>query len=136
MNIMRVYNDPFLRFLAESSQMENQKRNCRYMPSTNVMEDQDAYRIEMAVPGFSKKEINISMEKNILTISSEREDEKNEEGTTYTRREFGFSDFCRSFTLPESVDQENIKADYKNGILAVTLPKKEEVKIKKEIQIA
>lgn len=133
---MRVYNDPFLRFLANSSQMENQKRNCRLVPATNVMEIQDAFRIEMAVPGFSKKEISISVEKNILKVSSEREQAKNEEGTAYTRREFGFDNFCRSFELPETVDQENIRADFKNGILTLNLPKNVEVKIKKEIQIA
>lgn len=136
MNMMRVYNDPFLRFLAQSSQAENQKRNCGHMPSTNVMEDENAFRIEMMAPGFSKKEIKINIEKNILTVSSEKQAEKQEQDIRHIRREFAFNDFCRSFELPETIDQEGIKADFRNGILTLTLPKKEEVKIKKEIQIA
>ncbi len=138
MNMMRVYNDPFLRFLAQSSQVENQKKNNCFVPSTNVMEDENAFRMELMVPGFSKKDIKINVEKNMLTISSEKHTEKDEKQSevVFTRREFGHKDFCRSFELPETVDVENIKADYKNGILSITLPKKEEVKIKKEIQIA
>ena len=136
MNMMRTYNDPFLRFLSNSSRMENEKRNCNCRPATNVMEDENAYKIEMMVPGFSKKEIKINIEKNMLMISSERQNEKNEEGIQYTRREFAYNDIHRSFELPETVDQDSIKADFKNGILTVTLPKKEEVKIRKEIQIA
>jgi len=134
--MMRAYNDPFLRFLANSSRMENEKRNCQCRPATNVMEDENAFRIEMMVPGYTKKDIKINIEKNMLIVSSELQNEKEGDHVTYTRREFVFNDFSRSFELPETIDQDGIKADYKNGILTLTLPKKEEVKIKKEIQIA
>lgn len=131
---MRFYNDPFLRFLAESSQVENQKSNCNCTPSTNVMEDKDAYRIEMAIPGFSKEDVKISIEKNLLTISSEKTEEKKD--VNYTRREFARYEFRRSFRLPETIDQEQIQAEFRNGILTLTLPKKEEVKLTREITIA
>jgi HSP20 family protein len=133
---MRAYHDPFLRFLANSSRMENEQRNCQCRPATNVMEDENAFRIEMMVPGYSKKDIKINIEKNMLIVSSELQNEKEGDNVTYTRREFVSNDFSRSFELPETIDQDGIKADYKNGILTLTLPKKEEVKIKKEIQIA
>lgn len=136
MNTMRAYNDPFLRFLAQSSQMENRKKNCQCRPATNVMENEQAYRIEMMVPGYSKKDIRINIEKNMLTVSSELQTGTEEGNITYTRREFVNSDFSRSFELPETINQDGIKADYRNGILTLTLPKKEEVKIRKEIQIA
>ena len=134
--MMRAYNDPFLRFLAQTSQMENEKRNCKFRPATNVMEDENAYKLEMMIPGYSKKDIKINIEKNLMTVSTEMQEDKKEENTHYTRREFIRNEFCRSFELPETVDQDGIKADYKNGILTLTLPRKEEVKIKKEIQIA
>lgn len=115
----------------------NQEENgCDYTPSANVQENEDNFKLEIAVPGYSKKDFRIDLEKDLLTISSEKEENKENENMTYTRREFGYGNFCRSFTLPETIDSENIKADYKNGILSITLPKKEDVKIKKEIRIA
>jgi HSP20 family protein len=101
-------------------------------PSANVMENDDAFKIELAVPGFQKKDFRINIEKDVLTISTEREMNGEE---NYTMREFGHNNISRSFSLPETVDNEKIKAEYKNGILNVTLPKREEVKIKKEIQV-
>ena len=101
-------------------------------PSANVMENDDAYKIELAVPGFQKKDFKINVEKDILTISTDREMNGDD---NYTMREFGYNNISRSFSMPETIDNEKIKAEYKNGILSVTLPKREEVKIKKEIQV-
>ena len=117
------------------NQEQETERRCRWMPATNITEDEKAFYLEMAVPGFSKKDIKISVEKDMLKIFSERTREENKQEQNYRVREFGQSDFCRTFNLGEHIDQDNIKAEYKDGILSVTLPRKEEVKIKKEIEI-
>jgi len=117
------------------NQEQETERRCRWMPATNITEDEKAFYLEMAVPGFSKKDIKISIEKDMLKIFSERTKEENNQEQNYRVREFGQSDFCRTFNLGEHIDQDNIKAEYKDGILSVTLPRKEEVKIKKEIEI-
>lgn len=103
-------------------------------PSVNIKDEEKAFTLEFAVPGYSKDELSINVENDLLTISSERknEEEVNEEG--YTRKEFSFSSFSRSFTLPESVDIDNIDAKTQDGVLFVTLPKKDELlkdKVKK-----
>ncbi len=138
MTLMRIAHDPVMRMLMHNfvNQEQETERRCRWMPATNVTEDDKAFHLEIAAPGFSKKDFKINLEKNTLTISSERKNEKEKEEMNYNRREFGSGDFCRAFTLPENIDTENIKAEYKNGILSIELPKMEEVKVKKEIQIA
>jgi HSP20 family protein len=107
-------------------------------PAANIIETPDSFQLDLAAPGMKKDDFKIHLENNILTISSEVEDEKLEEGKNYSRKEFFFGSFTRSFTLPKIVDLEKISADYENGILKVMLPKKEEAKldIKKEIRIA
>jgi len=121
-----------------SQEMETE-RKCRWTPSTNITEDKDAFHLEMAVPGFEKENFKINLEKNVLSVSSEMEkDEKTEkkDEQQYRMREFGCKNFQRSFNLSEEINRDEIKAEYLNGILSITLPKKEEVKITKEIQIA
>ena len=112
------------------------KRACD--PSANIIEKPEGFELEIAAPGLVKDDFKINLENAILTISSEMEDEKKEEGKNYTRKEFYYGSFSRSFTLPKSVDTEKIKADYANGILRIDLPKKAEAKleIKKEIKIS
>lgn len=107
-------------------------------PSANILENADNFQLELAAPGMNKEDFKIQLENNILTISAELEDEKREEGKNYTRKEFYYGSFSRSFTLPKSVDLDKIQADYVNGVLKVTLPKKEEAKLemKKEIKIS
>lgn len=106
------------------------------LPMVNIKEDPGAYFVEMAVPGLKKSDFQIDIDNGILSISTEMEEEQND--GNYTRREFGYSSFKRSFTLPETVDDENIKATYSEGILSIVLPKKEEAKPKpaKIIQIS
>jgi HSP20 family protein len=96
------------------------------LPSVNIREDQMGYHLELAVPGKKKNDFNIEVDQNILSISMESraEDEKTEEN--YTRREFSYSSFKRSFTLPDTVNSDKIKASYNEGILSIALPKKEE----------
>ena len=106
-------------------------------PAANIIETPESFQLDLAAPGMKKDDFKIHLENNILTVSSEVEDEKLEEGKNYTRKEFSYGSFSRSFTLPKIIDLERIRADYENGILKVLLPKKEEAKleIKKEIKI-
>ena len=92
-----------------------------------MIENSDNLKIEVAAPGLTKKDININVEKDILTISAEREI-KHKEGETYSRKEFSYDNFKRTFQLPDTIDATNIKAIFKNGILEITLAKKEEAK--------
>lgn len=84
----------------------------------------------MAVPGLKKSDFNINLENNILSISAELKEDNEEQNDNYTRREFGYSSFKRTFTLPETVNDSKINAKYNEGILHVYLPKKEEAKQK------
>ena len=100
-----------------------------YAPAVNISENEDAFEIEMTAPGLSKKDIQINVDGDILRISANKTVEKKEgDEKNYTLREFNFSQFERTFTLPESVDSQNISAKFKNGILFLTLAKKEEAK--------
>jgi HSP20 family protein len=108
------------------------------LPAVNVKETRKEYNIEFASPGFSKKDFKIDVEQNVLTVSAEKEEEKKEEKDTFTRREFSYNSFSRSFTLPQTVNAEKIDAKYNDGILQLSIPKKEETKLlpKKEIKVA
>lgn len=104
-------------------------------PALNVVELEDGYRLELAVPGFAKENINIEVDQDILTISGKLENEQ-QEGEKYTRREFNYTEFKRTFHLPETVDAEAINAQFANGILSVTLGLKAEAKPAPARQIA
>ena len=94
-------------------------------PAANVKETEDTFVLELAVPGLTKKDIHINIEKDLLTVSATKET-VTKEGETVKRSEFNFNDFKRSFQLPDTVNAELVKAGFKNGILSITLPKKEE----------
>ncbi len=103
--------------------LENDKRN---VPAVNIKENEKDFELELAVPGRKKEDFQIEINENVLTISTESKIEDNVEKENYTRREFAYSSFKRAFTLPETIDEDNIKANYENGILKFTLPKNEE----------
>lgn len=107
------------------------------VPSVNIKENGKEFHIELAAPGFTKGDFKISVEDNILTISAEKEEEKKEENERYTRKEFSFNSFSRSFTLPGTVNADKVDAKYTDGILNLSIPKKEEAKAisKKEIKV-
>lgn len=108
------------------------------IPSVNILENNDGFMVEMAAPGMNKKDFHIELDNETLTISSQKE-LKNEvnEGSRYTRQEFSYQSFRRSFHLPKSVVNESkIKAKYDNGILRVLIPKREEAKALPPRQIA
>ena len=102
----------------------------RNTPSVNVVETENSYRVEVAAPGLEKKDFEVSLDNGFLTISAKKEhQEEVKEGDKYMRREFNFSSFTRSFQLPDTVKADDIAANYENGVLKITLPKKEEAKI-------
>lgn len=98
------------------------------VPAVNITDNRDEYKVSLAVPGLKKEDFKIDVDGNILTISSEKEESNEEKDEKFTRREYSYSSFTRSFTLPEEVNREKIEAVYENGVLKLNLPKKEEVK--------
>ncbi len=100
------------------------------MPSVNIIEGKEDFKIEVAAPGLEKKDFKIDLNNNVLTISSEKEMKDEQTDKNYMRREFSYSSFQRSFALPNTVDAEKINAAYKDGVLSIAIPKKEEAKEK------
>ena len=105
-------------------------------PAVNIIEGKDDFRIEVAAPGLEKNDFNVNLENNVLTISSEKESKHEEDDDKVMRREFSYTSFKRSFTLPNTVDGEKISATHKEGILYISIPKREEAKVKPARQIA
>ena len=99
-------------------------------PAVNIIEGKEDYRIEVAAPGLDKADFRINIENNVLTISAEKEEKHEEKEERFMRREFNYTSFSRSFTLPESMDTEKVSAKHKDGVLNVVIPKKEEAKEK------
>jgi HSP20 family protein len=110
----------------------------QWMPSVNILEDGQRFRIELAAPGFTRNDFKVNLDGDILTISAEKKEEHKEKDSRFTRKEFTYNSFSRSFTLPQSVDPQKIDAKYEEGILKFSLPKKEEAKKlpAKEIKIS
>ncbi len=98
------------------------------VPAVNIAEKQDHFEISLAAPGMKKDDFNIDVEGNMLTISAETEQQKEEKDERHTRREFNYTSFSRSFTLPEGVKKDQIDAKYENGLLKLVLPKTEEAR--------
>lgn len=113
------------------------KSNDSVSPAVNVEETDKEYRIEVAAPGLEKEDINVTVDDGVLTIKAEKKLKNEESKNNYIRREFGYTSFSRSFTLPEEIEVERISAKHKNGVLNVTLPKTE-VKVApvKEVKIS
>jgi HSP20 family protein len=99
------------------------------VPGVNIKETNDAYVLVLFAPGRTKEDFKINIEKNLLTISSEKKGEENNENEKQIRTEFNLQPFKRTFTLDEKIDAEKIEAKYENGLLVLRLPKKEEVKL-------
>ncbi len=122
----KFFNEDFDNFFARPN---------RNLPATNIQETDNEFVLDIAAPGMDKKDFKVNLDENVLSISTEKKDEKKEENDNYTRREFAYDSFCRSFTLPDTVDIDKIKADYKDGILRINLPKREEAKVTKNREI-
>lgn len=108
------------------------------LPSVNIKESNQDFLVEVAAPGLEKGDFKIELNRDILTVSSEKKVEKEtKEGQQFTCREFSYQSFSRSFTLPNIADGDRIAAKYENGILSITIPKKEEIisKMNRQIEI-
>ena len=107
------------------------------IPAVNIKEEEESFTISLAAPGLEKKDFNISLDQGILTIESKKSSESTDQDDhKYTRKEYSYYSFSRSFTLPENIDEEKIDASYNGGELIISLPKKEQaVKKVKEIAI-
>jgi HSP20 family protein len=105
------------------------------VPSVNVSETPKEYKLEVAAPGLDRKDFKIEVENHCLCISAEKEEEKKEKEGDYTRREYSFNSFSRSFNLPENVKEGHIDAKYENGVLKVIVPKAKETPVKATRQI-
>ena len=98
------------------------------IPAVNITEQKDDYLVSLAAPGMKKEDFKIDVDGNMLTISSEMEENKEEKDKKFTRKEYNYSSFSRSFSLPEEVNKEKIEAKYEDGVLKISLPRTEEAK--------
>lgn len=105
-------------------------------PAVNIQETNDDFKIEVAAPGMKRDDFKVELDNNVLTISAQQENKEGENTQKYTRREFSYQSFQRSFSLPDNqVEAENVSARYVDGILYITVPKREEAKVKPARQI-
>jgi HSP20 family protein len=98
------------------------------IPAVNITEHKNEYLVSLAVPGMKKDDFKIDIDGNMMTISSEKEESKEEKEKKFTRKEYNYSSFSRTFTLPEEINKEKIEAKYDDGVLKIALPRREEVK--------
>jgi len=106
------------------------------VPAANISETPEKYHVELAAPGLKKGDFKVSLDRNVLNISVEQQSENNHNQKNYTKREFSYSSFVRSFTLPDSADQNSIEATNNDGVLQIDIAKKEEAKfVSRQIEI-
>ena len=120
-----IINDSFLN-----------ERFLNKVPAVNIAETENEFHIELAVPGLKKEDFKISLDKNVLSVSAEKKTENVDESKKYSKREYSYNSFVRSFTLPETADQSKVEAEYTDGVLKLSVAKKEEAKIQsREISV-
>ncbi|HAW52839.1 MAG TPA: heat-shock protein Hsp20, partial [Flavobacteriales bacterium] len=122
------FSDPFFRDF-ENYPVLLEKESTELFPAINLIEDDTCYIIELAAPGFAKNEFDIEVEDRNIVISAKKEDKKVEKTENYTRKEFSYNQFQRSFLLPENVDENSIQAKFNDGVLRLKLDKKEQKEI-------
>lgn len=124
-NLFPPMNSMFDNFFTDSDGFYKAVSQGTSVPAVNVAETEQAFELEVAAPGKSKEDFKVAVDNNVLSISSENEEEKATEEKNYTRKEYSYSSFSRSFTLPDNANEEEINATYVNGVLKVAIPKKE-----------
>lgn len=139
-NIMKSNRgtDPWRDFLSVDNFFDSNwpRRWDKDLPAVNISENDRNYSLEVIAPGFEKGDFKLKVDDDLLTISAESKSENKEDDKEYTRREYSYNSFTRSFRLPDNVNDVNISANYKDGVLNIELPKsKKEVKASKEISI-
>jgi HSP20 family protein len=122
----REYNDGLSRLFNRFFEEEADCNQYFSMPPANIQEREKDFLIEMAVPGYSKADFNLELDENRLVVSLDKQDQE-QQSSGYLMREFGFNSFSRSFRLSNKIDKENISAQYENGMLQITVPKKKEM---------
>ena len=111
-------------------------RTIARVPAVNISETAESYSLELAAPGLKKQDFKINVDNNALNISVEQQTENTDNNRTYNKREYSYSSFVRSFTLPEFADESRIEAAYEDGILKIDIAKKEEAKaVSRQIEI-
>lgn len=128
-NVNSIFDD----FFADDDSLFRRWKNVSAFPSVNVKDEEDCFCLEVAAPGLKKDDFKVEIDKGVLTIKSETKKEEKEETDNFTRQEFSFSSFSRSFWLPENVKSDEVEATYENGILKLVIPK-EEIAVKKEVK--
>jgi HSP20 family protein len=123
-NYVPAYWDDFFNDRVFNNNSPAQRKNIS--PAVNIIEADNEFKIEVAVPGLTRNDFNIEVEDDVLNLFSVEKETKEDKMPNYTRREFNFSSFKRSFQLPETIDQDQIQASHKEGVLTITLVKKEE----------
>jgi HSP20 family protein len=132
--VPKMFDDFFMRDFFNVPGLNNDRGS---LPSVNIRETEKSFELEVAAPGMKKEDFSIELERDLLTISAQKEEQKDETQGKYTRKEFSYSSFKRSYTLPERVvDGDNISARYIDGVLLLSIPKtKEAVKPTRRIDI-
>lgn len=132
-----VFDELFNEDWLENNRLTNIGKN---IPAVNVKEDHDNFKLEVAAPGMNKEDFHLELDNDVLSISSEVKEEHESENKEekFTRREFSYHSFKRSFTLPDTVEASKIVASYEDGVLKINLPKREEAKVepKRLIEVA
>lgn len=137
MNLIKFHHNPFVKLFNDFDDdfFTTETRSRGDIPAVNIVEEEKQFLLEMAVPGMKKDDFKINLENQVLTISREEKEEKEEKKDNYSRREFYYNSFSRSFMLPEIVVADKIKADYKDGVLVVNLPKDEKATLTRQISV-
>jgi len=133
-NQMPVFSGLFRDF--ENDFFRNSETERGDIPAVNITEEDKQFVLQMAAPGLKKEDFKINLDNQVLTVSKEQKKENDEGNDNYMRREFFFNTFSRSFALPKTIVFDKINADYKDGILTVTLPKNEKATVTRDIKIA
>ena len=136
-NVTRSLVDELMNSFSTSNYDENHAEDCKCRPATNISENDKEFRMEFLLPGFTKEDVQLNIHENLLTVKVElpedNEDKKN--GYVYRQRQFGKFNFERKFRVPKTVAADKIAAHFNNGVLELTLPKKEEAVEKSPVDI-
>ncbi|MFP4065143.1 MAG: Hsp20/alpha crystallin family protein [Bacteroidales bacterium] len=112
------------------------EKNCGCVPATNILEKEEGFEIQLAVPGMKKEDFKLEMEEDVLSVIYEKDEEEKKAEGEYLQREFDMDEFTRSFSIPKTADVENIKARYDAGILYISVPRQDKARLSKEIKVS
>lgn len=131
--LSNIFDEPFF-----NVDFNGNKSWMAAVPPVNVVDKDGEFEVEIAVPGMKKEDFHVTCENGYLTIKAEKEEKREEKDKNYTRREYNYNSFERSFSLPASVKSDQVKAKYEDGVLKISLPKTEEAKTKpkREVKVA